>query len=132
MSTQSKITHSTHVAPTTMSHFLSPLSGSRWRMAFQISSSESISLSLVIFCLAFRAIPTYPCSFDVATTAPHEIDEVNINRLRLDHMGPNQIVFKASGIVDCTLQYGSDSDVANDSGMRVDDHHPLTCEFVAD
>jgi hypothetical protein len=47
-------------------------------------------------------------------------------------MGPNQIVFKASGIVDCTLQYGSDSDVANDSGMRVDDHYPLTCEFVAD
>jgi hypothetical protein len=38
-------------------------------MAFQISSSESISLSLVIFCLAFRVIPTYPCSFDVATTA---------------------------------------------------------------
>jgi hypothetical protein len=38
-------------------------------MVFQISSSESISLSLVLFCLAFRAIPTYPCSFDVATTA---------------------------------------------------------------
>jgi hypothetical protein len=38
-------------------------------MVIQISSSESISLSLVLFCLAFRAIPTYPCSFDVATTA---------------------------------------------------------------
>jgi len=62
----------------------------------------------------------------------YEIDEVNINGLKLDHMGPNEIVFKASGIVDCTLQYGSDSDVANDSGMRVDDHYPLTCEFVAD
>src|SRR5882724_10044126 len=59
MSTQSKITHSTHVAPSTMSLFLSPLSGSRWWMVFQISSSESISLSLVLFCLAFRAIPTY-------------------------------------------------------------------------
>src|SRR2546425_653154 len=78
MSTQSEMTHSTHVAPSTMSLFLSPLSGSRWRMVFQISSSESISLSLVLFCLAFRAIPTYlfclafpaiptyPCSFDVA------------------------------------------------------------------
>src|ERR1700675_3820881 len=64
------MTHSTHVAPSAMSLVLSPLSGSRWRMVFQISSSESISLSLVIFCLAFRAIPTYPCSFDVATTAP--------------------------------------------------------------
>src|ERR1700724_2192421 len=63
------MTHSTHVAPRAMSLVLSPLSGSRWRMAFQISSSESISLSLVLFCLAFRAIPTYPCSFDVATTA---------------------------------------------------------------
>lgn len=52
-----------------MSLFLSPLSGSRWRMVIQISSSESISLWLVLFCLAFRAIPTYPCSFDVATTA---------------------------------------------------------------
>ena len=62
----------------------------------------------------------------------YEIDEVNINRLKLSHMGPNEIVFKASGIVDCTLQYGSDSDVANDSGMRVEDQYPLTCEFVAD
>src|ERR1700730_1612135 len=69
MSTQSKITHSTHVAPSTMSLFLSPLSGSRWRMVMQISSYESISLSLVLFCLAFRAIPIYPCSIDVATTA---------------------------------------------------------------
>ena len=62
----------------------------------------------------------------------YEIDEVNINRLKLDYLGPDQIVFKASGTVDCTLQYGSDSDVGNDSGMRVDDHYPLTCEFVAD
>ena len=69
MSAQSKTTQSTHVAPTAMSLLLSPLSGSRWRMVIQISSSESISLSLVLFCLAFRAIPTYPCSFDVATTA---------------------------------------------------------------
>lgn len=62
----------------------------------------------------------------------YEIDEVNINRLKLDYLGPDQIVFKASGTVDCTLQYGSDSDVVNDSGMRVDDHYPLSCEFVAD
>ncbi|HEY1465068.1 MAG TPA: hypothetical protein VGF44_16755 [Terriglobales bacterium] len=62
----------------------------------------------------------------------YEIDDVNINQLKLHYMGPDEIVFKASGTVDCTLQYGSDSDVANDSGMRVDDHYPLTCEFVAD
>jgi len=62
----------------------------------------------------------------------YEIDEVNINRLKLYYMGPDQIAFKASGTVDCTLQYGSDSDVANDTGMRVSDHYPLTCEFVAD
>jgi hypothetical protein len=62
----------------------------------------------------------------------YEIDEVNIDRLKLEYLGPDQIVFKAAGTVDCTLQYGSDSDVRNDSGMRVDDHYPLTCEFVAD
>jgi len=62
----------------------------------------------------------------------YSIDEVNINRLKLHYMGPDQIVFKASGTVDCMLQYGSDSDCANDSGMRVNDHYPLTCEFVAD
>src|SRR5260370_3299096 len=71
MSTQSKRTHSTHVAPSTMSLFPSPLSGSRWRMVFQISSSESISLSRVLFCVAFRAIPYLPvlprcCNYGVS------------------------------------------------------------------
>jgi hypothetical protein len=62
----------------------------------------------------------------------YSIDEVSINRLKLHYMGLDQIVFKASGTVDCMLQYGSDSDYANDNGMRVDDHYPLTCEFVAE
>jgi len=70
ISTQSKMTHSIHVAPSTMSLVLSPLSGSRWRMVFQISSSESTSLSLVLFCPALRSIPASTCSRDVATTAP--------------------------------------------------------------
>ena len=40
-------------------------------MVFQISSSESISLSLVLFCLAFRAIPYLPvlprcCNYGVS------------------------------------------------------------------
>ena len=64
------MTHSTHVAPSAMSIVLSPLSGSRWRMVFQISSSESTSLSLVLFCPALRSIPASTCSRDVATTAP--------------------------------------------------------------
>jgi len=62
----------------------------------------------------------------------YEIDEVNINSLKLYYMGPDQIAFRASGTVDCTLQYGSDRDVANDSGIRTADHYPFTCEFVAD
>ena len=62
----------------------------------------------------------------------YEIDEVNIDRLKLYYMGPDQIAFRASGTVHCTLQYGSDRDVANDSGIRTPDHYPLTCELVAD
>src|ERR1700682_1650560 len=100
MSTQSKITHSTHVAPTTMSHFLSPVSGSRWWMAFQISSSESISLSLVIFCLAFRAIPTYPCSFDVATTAPRIPVYGSDDRSFLSLLAGRGFVRRGGGVVD--------------------------------
>jgi hypothetical protein len=60
------------------------------------------------------------------------VDEVHIDNLKLESLGAEEIVFKASGTVDCTLQYGSDSDVASDIGMRVDDNYPLTCEFVAD
>lgn len=62
----------------------------------------------------------------------YSIDAVHIDDLHINYLGPDEIVFKASGTVDCTLQYGSDSDVSNDIGMRVNDNYPLTCEFVAD
>lgn len=62
----------------------------------------------------------------------YQINEAHIDDLHVEHMGPDEIVFKASGTVDCMLQYGSDSDVSKDIGMRVNDNYPLTCEFVAD
>lgn len=51
---------------------------------------------------------------------------------KLTHLTQETFGIDRYAAVDCTLQYGSDSDVANDSGMRVYDNYPLTCEFVAD
>ena len=91
MSTQSKITHSTHVAPSTMSLFLSPLAGSRWRMVFQISSSESISLSLVLSPAFVPYLPPYY----LPTSAP--------SMLQLRRPGSRFMIPKAAVCVICAI-----------------------------
>jgi hypothetical protein len=62
----------------------------------------------------------------------HTVEYTHIEHFELVHMGPTKIVFRASGSVDCELQYGSDGDYARGEGLRVDCNFPLTSEFEAD
>lgn len=62
----------------------------------------------------------------------HTVDATHIEHFELTYMGSAKIEFRASGSVDCELQYGSDMDVERDDGFRTSDNFPLTCEFEAD
>lgn len=60
------------------------------------------------------------------------VNDAHIDGLKLKSMGSHDIVFEASGSVDCVLQYGSNGDYRRGDGLRVDDNYPLTCKLAAD
>lgn len=57
----------------------------------------------------------------------HWIDEIWVRRL-----DATEIEYRVTGEVEVELQYGSDSDVANDIGARSDDSFPYKVKVVAD
>jgi len=56
----------------------------------------------------------------------HMIEEIRVRRL-----DSTKIEYRISGEVEVELQYGSNSDVANDIGMRSDDSYPYTAKVSA-
>lgn len=56
----------------------------------------------------------------------HWIDEIHVRRL-----DATVIEYRITGEVEVELQYGSDSDVANDIGMRSDDSYPYKANVIA-
>src|SRR6185437_5847725 len=55
----------------------------------------------------------------------HTIEGSNIDDFELQYLGHDKIIFRASGSVDCQLQYGSDMDYERGDGVRCDDNYPL-------
>jgi hypothetical protein len=56
----------------------------------------------------------------------HMIDEIRVRRL-----DAAEIEYRVTGEVEVELQYGSNSDVANDIGMRSDDSYPYEAKVIA-
>lgn len=56
----------------------------------------------------------------------HIIDEIKVGRL-----DAGEIEYRITGEVEVELQYGSNSDVANDIGMRSDDSYPYKAKVIA-
>ncbi|MEO8723340.1 MAG: hypothetical protein ABI395_07435 [Sphingobium sp.] len=56
----------------------------------------------------------------------HIIDEIRVRRL-----DAAEIEYRVTGEVEVELQYGSNSDVANDIGMRSDDSYPYKAKVIA-
>lgn len=56
----------------------------------------------------------------------HTIDEIRVRRL-----DAAEIEYRVTGEVEVELQYGSNSDVANDIGMRSDDSYPYKAKVIA-
>lgn len=56
----------------------------------------------------------------------HIIDEIKVRRL-----DAGEIEYRVTGEVEVELQYGSNSDVANDIGMRSDDSYPYKAKVIA-
>lgn len=56
----------------------------------------------------------------------HIIDEIRVWRL-----DAGEIEYRVTGEVEVELQYGSNSDVANDIGMRSDDSYPYQAKVIA-
>ena len=57
----------------------------------------------------------------------HWIDVIEVRRL-----DATEIEYRVTGEVEVELQYGSNSDVANDIGMRSDDSYPYKAKVVAE
>lgn len=57
----------------------------------------------------------------------HWIDEIEVRRL-----DAREIEYCVTGEVEVELQYGSNSDVASDIGMRSDDSYPYKVKVVAE
>jgi len=56
----------------------------------------------------------------------HMIDQISVRRL-----DAAEIEYRITGEVEVELQYGSNSDVANDIGMRSDDSYPYRAKVIA-
>lgn len=56
----------------------------------------------------------------------HVIDEIKVWRV-----DASEIEYRVTGEVEVELQYGSDSDLANDIGMRSDDSYPYKAKVMA-
>jgi hypothetical protein len=61
----------------------------------------------------------------------YNVSEVNMEDLELT-MDAGTIRITLAGSVDCDFQYGSDSDVENDDGVRLSDSYPFICKYEAD
>ena len=59
----------------------------------------------------------------------HSLDEVYVDEVRVAAIGAATITYLASGSIDVTLQWGSNSDVRRGDGAELDQNFPFECEF---
>jgi hypothetical protein len=60
-----------------------------------------------------------------------QIDGHVIDRIKVQRLNATEIEYRIFGEVEVELQYGSNSDVANDIGMRSDDSYPYRAKVIA-
>ncbi|MEP2781101.1 MAG: hypothetical protein ABJP33_01515 [Pseudoruegeria sp.] len=54
-----------------------------------------------------------------------------IEKVAVIELGAEQIVYQITGEVEVELQYGSNSDVRKDIGVRIDDSYPYTATVIS-
>ena len=59
----------------------------------------------------------------------HSVDEVYIDDTYVKRIGPQSITYCASGSIDVTLQWGSNSDVRRGDGVEIGETFPFLCEI---
>jgi hypothetical protein len=61
----------------------------------------------------------------------HSIEDVYVDQVEIIALDSREIHFVASGSVDVTLQWGSNSDLRRGDGAEMSESYPLTCNFVS-
>ena len=59
----------------------------------------------------------------------HTLDEVYVEDVTVTRIDSTHVYFSASGTVDCSLQWGSNSDVRNGDGAEMSTSFPFVCEM---
>jgi hypothetical protein len=59
------------------------------------------------------------------------VDGHFIERVEISELNSEQVVYQISGEVEVELQYGSNSDVRNDIGVRIGDSYPYTATAIS-
>ncbi len=59
----------------------------------------------------------------------HFIQDLSVDRVVVDTIGPDNIIYKSSGSIEVILQYGSNSDVRNDIGAEIRQTFPFYCDI---
>ncbi len=59
------------------------------------------------------------------------VDGHFIERVEVSELNSEQVVYQISGEVEVELQYGSNSDVRNDIGVRIGDSYPYTATVIS-
>jgi hypothetical protein len=60
------------------------------------------------------------------------IEDIYLNDFEILSIDPHSIGYEGNGSVHVRLQYGSDSDLANDDGVESSDSYPFKCSFLAE
>ncbi len=58
----------------------------------------------------------------------HSVDEVYVDKVSID-IGPTHIIYRITGTVSCTLQWGSNSDVRRGDGAEIEESFPFRCNI---
>jgi hypothetical protein len=64
-------------------------------------------------------------------TSHHYIDEVYTNEVKILSIDHEFIYFRATGKIDCELQWGSNSDLKNDNGATLSESFSFTCDLFS-
>jgi hypothetical protein len=59
----------------------------------------------------------------------HSLDEVYVERVAVHRIGTGTIIYRVTGSVKVTLQWGSNSDVRRGDGAELEQTFPFQCEF---
>ena len=61
----------------------------------------------------------------------HIVESACVEDIDISSLDHESIIFRVEGYVECTLQYGSSSDVRRDEGSVIGESFPFACNFSA-